>query len=189
MPGKETPLCRKWAAAFSVRFLGFTSYDLRRGCSSFRSPEGERTQAGGGAAELRPVTATFLVETGAHREKSEMPAHQYLASLFRLRAHALRRDRVLPHHPVGFGLFFALYPRVWGFESSLSTPTQVVRVAHSTPWLLYAASPCGEALKFRSLRSPACRPRLQGVGNKPLPSYTLLAGASPPNLNFVDCSL
>ena len=55
-----------------------------------------------------------------------------------------------PHHPVGFVLFFALYPRVWGFESSLSTPSQVVRVAHSTPWLLYAASPCGEARKFRS---------------------------------------
>ena len=41
-----------------------------------------------------------------------MPMHQYVASLFRLRAHALRRDRVPPHHPVGFGLFFALYPRV-----------------------------------------------------------------------------
>ena len=34
-------------------------------------------------------------------------------------------------------------------------PTGFVRVAHSTPWLLYAASPCGEARKFRSLRSPA----------------------------------
>ena len=33
-------------------------------------------------------------------------------------------------------------------------PTGFVRVAHSTPWLLYAASPYGEALKFRSLRSP-----------------------------------
>ncbi len=33
-------------------------------------------------------------------------------------------------------------------------PTGFVRVAHSTPWLLYAASPCGEARKFRSLRSP-----------------------------------
>ena len=33
-------------------------------------------------------------------------------------------------------------------------PTGFVRVAHSTPWLPYAASPCGEAHKFRSLRSP-----------------------------------
>ena len=43
-----------------------------------------------------------------------------------------------PHHPVGFGLFF------------FAIPTGFVRVAHSTPWLLYAASPYGEALKFRS---------------------------------------
>ena len=41
-----------------------------------------------------------------------MPMLQCLASLFRLRAHALRRDRVPPHHPVGFGLFFSLFPRV-----------------------------------------------------------------------------
>ena len=41
-----------------------------------------------------------------------MPMLQYVASLFRLRAHALRRDRVPPHHPVGFGLFFSLFPRV-----------------------------------------------------------------------------
>lgn len=32
--------------------------------------------------------------------------------------------------------------------------TGFVRVAHSTPWLPYAASPYGEAHKFRSLRSP-----------------------------------
>ena len=48
-----------------------------------------------------------------------MPMLQYVASLFRLRAHALRRDRVPPHHPVGFGLFFALYPRV---SFALRTP-------------------------------------------------------------------
>ena len=71
-----------------------------------------------------------------------MPMLLYVASLFRLRAHALRRDRVPPHHPVGFGLFF------------FAIPTGFVRVAHSTPWLLYAASPYGEARKFRSLRSP-----------------------------------
>jgi len=41
-------------------------------------------------------------------------------------------------------VFFAI-PTVWGFESSLSSPTQVVRVAHSTPWLFFAASLCGEA--------------------------------------------
>ena len=96
-----------------------------------------------------------------------MPMLQYVASLFRLRAHALRRDRVPPHHPVGFVLIFSPFPRVWGFESSLSSPTQVVRVAHSTPWLLYAASPCGEAPEFglpcrqagppRSSRAPARR--------------------------------
>ena len=38
-----------------------------------------------------------------------------------------------PHHPVGFGLFF------------FAIPTGFVRVAHSTPWLFFAASPCGEA--------------------------------------------
>ena len=48
-----------------------------------------------------------------------MPRLQYVASLFRLRAHALRRDRVPPHHPVGFQLFFMF-------------PTGFVRVAHST---------------------------------------------------------
>ena len=49
-----------------------------------------------------------------------MPVHQYEASLY-----------ATP--PSGGVLFvFSLYPRVWGFESSLSSPTQVVRVAHST---------------------------------------------------------
>ena len=72
-----------------------------------------------------------------------MPRLQYVASLC----------ATPPSGGVRF--VFSLYPRVWGFESSLSSPTQVVRVAHSTPWLLYTASPCGEALKFRSLRSPA----------------------------------
>ena len=70
-----------------------------------------------------------------------MPSFQYLASLFRLRAHALRRDRVPPHHPVGFGLYFRY---THGFRSRCSLH----------PWLFYAASPCGEARKFRSLRSP-----------------------------------
>jgi len=70
-----------------------------------------------------------------------MPRLQYVALLFRLRAHALRRDRVPPHHPVGFGLFF------------FAIPTGFVRVAHSTPWLLYAASPCGEALNLARLKA------------------------------------
>ena len=59
-----------------------------------------------------------------------MPAHQYEASLY----------ATPPSGGVRF-VFFAI-------------PTGFVRVAHSTPWLFYAASPCGEARKFRSLRSP-----------------------------------
>ena len=62
-----------------------------------------------------------------------MPRLQYVALLFRLRAHALRRDRVPPHHPVGFSLFFCLSH---GFRSRCSLH----------PWLFYAASPFGEAL-------------------------------------------
>ena len=49
-----------------------------------------------------------------------MPAHQYEAWLY-----------ATP--PSGGVLFvFLPFPRVWGFESSLSSPTQVVCVAHST---------------------------------------------------------
>ena len=70
-----------------------------------------------------------------------MPRLQYVASLFRLRAHALRRDRVPPHHPVGFGLFFRY---THGFRSRCSLH----------PWLLYTASPYGEAHKFRFARPP-----------------------------------
>ena len=77
----------------------------------------------------------------ARSAKTEMPVHQYEALLFRLRAHALRRDRVPPHHPVGFGLFLRY---THGFRSRC--------LLH--PWLLYAALPCGEAPEFRSLRSP-----------------------------------
>ncbi|MBQ7023108.1 MAG: hypothetical protein IJN29_05970, partial [Akkermansia sp.] len=61
-----------------------------------------------------------------------------------------------PHHPVGFGLFFC------------AIPTGFVRVAHSTPWLLYAASPYGEAPEFRlpvgrlgKIRSPRGGERTQ----------------------------
>ena len=55
-----------------------------------------------------------------------MSVHQYVASLC----------ATPPSGGVRF-VFFAI-------------PTGFVRVAHSTPWLLYAASPYGEALKFRS---------------------------------------
>jgi len=51
----------------------------------------------------------------ARSAKTEMPMLQCLASLFRLRAHALRRDRVPPHHPVGFDLFFRY---IHGFGAS-----------------------------------------------------------------------
>ena len=59
-----------------------------------------------------------------------MPMFQYLASLCAT--------------PPSGGVRFALCAIATGF----------VRVAHSTPWLFFAASPCGEALKFRS---PAAR--------------------------------
>ena len=38
----------------------------------------------------------------------------------------------------------------WGSVCFFAIPTGFVRVAHSTPWLFYAASPYGEAHKFRS---------------------------------------
>ena len=75
-----------------------------------------------------------------------MPTHQFITLLY----------ATPPSGGVRF--VFSLYPRVWGFESSLSSPTQVVRVAHSTPWLLYAASPCGEALNLARLMAREHQP-------------------------------
>ena len=66
----------------------------------------------------------------ASRAKTEMPAHQYESSLYAT--------------PPSGGVRFVF----------CAIPTGFVRVAHSTPWLLYAASPCGEAPDFRS---PAAR--------------------------------
>ena len=55
-----------------------------------------------------------------------MPVHQYEASLYAT--------------PPSGGVRFVF----------CAIPTGFVRVAHSTPWLLYAASPCGEALELGS---------------------------------------
>ena len=57
-----------------------------------------------------------------------MPVHQYVASLFRLRAHALRRDRVPPHHPVGFVLF-SRYTHGFRSRCSLHTVAIICRLA------------------------------------------------------------
>ena len=71
-----------------------------------------------------------------------MPSHQYVASLYAT--------------PPSGGVRFVFYAISTGFA----------RVAHSTPWLFYAASPCGEAIEFG------------------LPTGRL-AGVSPPNYYFV----
>ena len=57
-----------------------------------------------------------------------MPMLQYVSSLFRHRAHALRRDRVPPHHPVGFGLFLR-YTHGFRSRCSLHTVAIICRLA------------------------------------------------------------
>ncbi len=89
----------------------------------------------------------------ARSAKTEMPRLQYVASLC----------ATPPSGGVRI-VFFALYPRVWGFESSLSSPTQVVRVAHSTPWLFYAASPYGKAPEFGQPCRSAGSPKTEAPG-------------------------
>ena len=85
------------------------------------------------AQGFSPGVETYKYWNPDARRGSIMPMLQCLASLFRLRAHALRRDKVPPHHPVGFGLFLRY---THGFRSRCSLH----------PWLFYAASPFGEAL-------------------------------------------
>ena len=58
-----------------------------------------------------------------------MPRLQYVASLYAT--------------PPSGGVLFVFF----------AFPTGFVRVAHSTPWLLYAASPCGEALNLVRLKA------------------------------------
>ena len=57
----------------------------------------------------------------------------------------------------------------WGSVCFCAIPTGFVRVAHSTPWLLYAASPCGEAPEFglpcRSAGSPKTEAPVRGRKN------------------------
>ena len=58
------------------------------------------------AQGFSPGVETYKYGNPDVRRGGIMPMLQYVASLFRLRAHALRRDRVPPHHPVGFGLLY-----------------------------------------------------------------------------------
>ena len=82
------------------------------------------------AQGFSPGVETYKYGNPDVRRGGIMPMLQYVASLC----------ATPPSGGVRF-VFFAI-------------PTGFVRVAHSTPWLLYAASPYGEALKFRS---PASR--------------------------------
>ena len=96
----------------------------------------------------------------ASRAKTEMPARQYESSLYAT--------------PPSGGVRFVF----------CAIPTGFVRVAHSTPWLLYAASPCGEARKFRSpggSRAPARRTITSTLGIRPSPFRI-----RPPNYYFVN---
>ena len=72
------------------------------------------------AQGFSPGVETYKYGNPDVRRGGIMPMLQYVASLFRLRAHALRRDRVPPHHPMGFVLIFSRYTH--GFAADAAAP-------------------------------------------------------------------